>query len=51
MPITPDTDTIDNAIDYVEDEAQTIEDFIADRPLLSIGIAALFGFVLAKTIL
>jgi ElaB/YqjD/DUF883 family membrane-anchored ribosome-binding protein len=53
MPITPDTtaDAIDNAVDYIEDETQSVEDFIAERPLLSVGIAALIGFVLAKTIL
>ena len=53
MPITPETaaNAAHDAIDEAEYEAETIEDFIAERPLLSVGIAALFGFVLAKTIL
>lgn len=50
MPVTPDT-TTDDAEDYIEEETQSLEDFISDRPLLSVGIAALVGFVLAKTIL
>jgi len=53
MPVTPDTaaDAAHDAIDDAEDQVQSVEDFIAERPLLSVGIAALIGFVLAKTIL
>jgi hypothetical protein len=47
MPSTE--NTLDD--DEDEDEALSLEDFIVERPLLSVGIAALIGFVLAKTIL
>jgi ElaB/YqjD/DUF883 family membrane-anchored ribosome-binding protein len=47
MPSTE--NTLDDEDD--EDEAPSVEDFIVERPLLSVGIAALIGFVLAKTIL
>lgn len=53
MPITPEStaDAAHDAIDEAEYEAETFEDFIAEHPLTSVGIAALIGFVLAKTIL
>jgi ElaB/YqjD/DUF883 family membrane-anchored ribosome-binding protein len=53
MPITPETtaDAAHDAIDDAEAQIESIEGFIAERPLLSLGIAALIGFVLAKTIL
>jgi ElaB/YqjD/DUF883 family membrane-anchored ribosome-binding protein len=42
---------IDDDDDDLDEVPETIEAFIQERPLLSVGIAALVGFVLAKTIL
>lgn len=53
MPVTPESTAAaaHDAIDEAEYEVETIEDFISEHPLTSVGIAALIGFVLAKTIL
>lgn len=53
MPVTPQStaDAAHDAIDDAEDQVESLEDFIAERPLTSVAIAALIGFVLAKTIL
>jgi ElaB/YqjD/DUF883 family membrane-anchored ribosome-binding protein len=53
MPITPEStaNAAHDAIDDAEDQVQSVEDFIAEHPLTAVGIAALVGFVLAKTIL
>jgi ElaB/YqjD/DUF883 family membrane-anchored ribosome-binding protein len=53
MPVTPEAaaHAAHDAIDDAEYEAETIEDYIAQHPLASVAIAALIGYVLAKTIL
>ena len=46
MPLTP-----DDGDDVHEDQnTQSIEEFIAERPLTAVALAALFGFVLARIV-
>ena len=53
MPMTPENtaDAAHDLVDEAEYEMESLEDFIAEHPLTAVGIAALIGFVLAKTIL
>ena len=41
-------DVMDEAMDQGEQLVETVSDYVATRPLLSIGIAAAVGFLLAK---
>ncbi|MBL6852849.1 MAG: hypothetical protein ISS15_02670 [Alphaproteobacteria bacterium] len=51
MTYATDTAPVIDDLDDVDDTPETIEAFIQERPLLSVGVAALIGFLLAKTIL
>lgn len=47
MPMTPDDDDDDNAF---ESTGHEIGDFVAERPFAALAIAALIGFVFARTV-
>ncbi|HEX4303982.1 MAG TPA: hypothetical protein VHZ78_14390 [Rhizomicrobium sp.] len=50
MPMTPEGRVDDELEDELEAEVQNFSDFIAERPLVAVGIAAMFGFVLARIV-
>lgn len=47
MPLTPDDDNDD---DVLESTGHEIGDFVAERPFAALAIAALIGFVFARTV-
>jgi hypothetical protein len=47
MPVTPDDNDDD---DTFESAGQDIGDFVSERPFAALAIAALIGFVFARTI-
>ncbi len=50
MPMTPEGRADDELEDDLEAGVETVSDFISERPLVAVGIAALFGFVLARIV-
>ena len=42
------SDALDNAAEWADDEIASVSEFIQDRPFLSLAVAAAFGFVIAK---
>ncbi|MEI9996701.1 MAG: hypothetical protein WDM91_19035 [Rhizomicrobium sp.] len=53
MSTTPDDDDRDHFIDSAdgfEREAESLDEFIAARPLTALALAAAFGFVVARLV-
>ena len=52
MTATNDVKTVASAsTDWLEVEVSTVQDFISDRPIAAVAIAAVFGFLIAKFVI